>query len=65
MGDHIKSEENKKNQLIKGESKQDFPRKPLSKLFLYNGEPLTAEGFGYRAKGNCPREYEDIDELFE
>ena len=65
MGDRIKSEENKKNQWIKGESKQDFPRKPLSKLFLYNGEPLTAEGFGYRAKGNCPPKYEDIDELFE
>lgn len=65
MGDLIKSEENKKNQLIKGESKQKFPRKPLSELFLYNGEPLTAEGFGYRGKGSCPPKYEDIDELFE
>ena len=63
MGDHIKSEENKKNQWIKGESKQDFPRKPLAKLFLYNGKPL--KNVNDRAKGNCPPKYEDIDELFE
>lgn len=63
MGDHIKSEENKKNQWIKGESKQDFPRKPLSELFLYNGKPL--KNVNERAKGNCPPKYEDIDELFE
>ena len=63
MGDHIKSEENKKNQWIKGESKQKFPRKPLAKLFLYNGKPL--KNVNDRAKGNCPPKYEDIDELFE
>ena len=63
MGDRIKSEENKKNQWIKGESKQKFPRKPLSELFLYNGKPL--KNVNERAKGNCPPKYEDIDELFE
>lgn len=63
MGDRIKSEENKNNQWIKGESKQDFPRKPLAKLFLYNGKPL--KNVNDRAKGNCPPKYEDIDELFE
>ena len=65
MGDRIKSEENKKNQWIKGESKQDFPRKPLSELFLNNGEPLTVNNFNDRANGKCPKKYEDIDELFE
>ena len=65
MGDHIKSEENKKNQWIKGESKQDFPRKPLSELFLNNGKPLTADNLNDRARGTCPKKYEDIDELFE
>ena len=65
MGDHIKSEENKKNQWIKGESKQDFPRKPLSELFLYNGKPLSEKNLNERARGTCPKKYEDIDELFE
>ena len=65
MGDHIKSEENKNNQWIKGESKQDFPRKPLSELFLNNGKPLSEKNLNDRANGNCPKKYEDIDELFE
>ena len=65
MGDHIKSEENKKNQWIKGESKQKFPRKPLSELFLNNGKPLSEKNLNDRARGTCPKKYEDIDELFE
>lgn len=65
MGDHIKSEENKKNQWIKGESKQKFPRKPLSELFLNNGKPLSEKNLNDRARGSSPKKYEDIDELFE
>ena len=63
MGDYIKTEANKKNVWVKGKS--NFPVKPLAKLFLYNGEPLTAVDFGYRRRGFCPPKYEDIDELFE
>ena len=65
MGDRIKSEENKKNQWIKGESKQKFPRKPLSELFLNNGKPLSEKNLNDRARGSSPKKYEDIDELFE
>lgn len=65
MGDRTKSEKNKKNQWIKGESKQQFPRKPLSVLFLYNGEPLNPKNINQRSKGKCPKKYKDIDKLFE